>query len=306
MNVINYRNCPLCESTDIKKHVEVKDYFLSEENFVLFQCSQCEFVFTQSHPGKENISSYYKSEAYVSHSNTRKGMVNRLYHLARGYMLGRKRKLIQRLTQKRTGNILDIGSGTGFFLNHMKEHGWEVTGIEPSEEGRKFCRDQFALETKDEKTLFSLNENNFDVITLWHVLEHVQDMDEYMIKIHSVLREDGILFVALPNLNSLDASIYKDKWAAYDVPRHLWHFSPVSFQKLAAKYQFQLLKMKSMPLDAVYVSMLSEKYRNNSLGFLTGGIKGILSLVSGLINVEKSSSIIYVLRKLEDPLARRS
>ena len=298
MNVINYKNCPLCRGTDIKKHMEVKDYFLSGEDFTLFQCSHCEFVFTQAHPGKEDISPYYKSEDYVSHSNTRQGIVNTLYHFSRGYMLGRKKKLIQRLTHKKTGNILDIGSGTGFFLNHMKEHGWDVIGIEPSEESRKFCRDEFALETKDEKSLFALPENSFDVITLWHVLEHVQDMDEYMIKISSILREDGILLIALPNLNSTDAVFYKDKWAAYDVPRHLWHFSPFSFKKLATKYQFQLLKMKSMPLDAGYVSLLSEKYRNNPLGFLTGGIIGVLSLVLGLINVKKSSSIIYVLKKL--------
>jgi len=296
MTVVNYNNCPLCGSPDIKKHMEVKDYFLSGENFTLFQCSQCEFVFTQDHPGKDNISSYYKSEDYVSHSNTSEGMVNKLYHFFRGYMLGKKRKLIQRLTKKRTGNILDIGSGTGFFLNHMREHGWNVTGIEPSEEGRNFCRDQFALEIKDEKTLFSLPEDSFDVITLWHVLEHVQDIDEYMIKIRSILRGDGILLIALPNLNSTDAAIYKDKWAAYDVPRHLWHFSPVSFQKLTAKHQFQLQKIKSLPLDAGYVSLLSEKYRNNPIGFLTGGIIGVLSLVLGLVNVKKSSSIIYVLK----------
>jgi len=299
MNVINYKVCPLCGSPDIKKHMEVKDYFLSGENFALFQCSQCEFVFTQSHPGKEDISSYYKSEDYVSHSNTRKGVVNRLYHIARGYMLGRKGKLIQRLIHRKPGKILDIGSGTGFFLNHMKEHGWDVMGIEPSEEGRKFCWDQFALETGDEETFFSLSEDSFDVITLWHVLEHVQDLDEYMIKIRSILSKDGILLLALPNLNSLDALIYKGKWAALDVPRHLWHFSPSSFQKLATKNQFQLVKMKSMPLDAVYVSLLSEKYRNNPLGFLAGGFIGLLSLALGLINVKKSSSIIYVLKKRE-------
>lgn len=278
--------------------MEVKDYFLSGENFSLFRCSKCEFVFTQDHPGKENISSYYKSEDYVSHSNTREGIVNKLYHLSRGYMLGRKRKLIQKLTKRKTGNILDVGSGTGFFLNHMKEHGWDVTGIEPSEEGRKFCRDQFALEIQDEKTLFTLDKDSYDVVTLWHVLEHVQDVDDYMIKVRSILKKDGILIIALPNCNSLDAAIYKEKWAAYDVPRHLWHFTPLSFKKLATKYQFQLLKMKSMPLDAGYVSLLSEKYRNNPLGFLTGGIIGVLSLVLGLINVKKSSSIIYVLRKL--------
>ncbi len=297
MNVVNYKNCPLCGSSDIKKHMEVKDYFLSAENFSLFRCSQCEFVFTQNHPGKKGISSYYKSEDYVSHSNTREGIVNKIYHFSRGYMLGRKRKLIERLIHKKTGNILDIGSGTGFFLNHMKEHGWGVTGIEPSEEGRKFCREQFALEIQDEKTLFTLDKESFDVITLWHVLEHVQDMDEYMVKIRSILRKDGILLIALPNFNSTDAAIYKGKWAAYDVPRHLWHFTPFSFKKLAAKYQFQLLKMKSMPLDAGYVSLLSEKYRNNPLGFLTGGIIGVFSLFSGLVNVKKSSSIIYVLKK---------
>ncbi|MEA1897300.1 MAG: class I SAM-dependent methyltransferase [Bacteroidota bacterium] len=275
----------------------MKDYFLSGENFSLFQCSQCEFVFTQDHPGKEIISSYYKSEEYVSHSNTRDGIVNKLYHFSRGYMLGRKRKLIERLTHKKTRNILDIGSGTGFFLNHMREHGWDVTGIEPSEEGRKFCRDQFALEIQDEKTLFTLDKESYDVITLWHVLEHIQDIDEYMKKIHSMLRKDGLLLIALPNLRSTDAIIYKEKWAAYDVPRHLWHFTPFSFKKLAAKYQFQLLKMKSMPLDAGYVSLLSEKYRNNLLGFLAGGIIGVISLVLGLIDVKKSSSIIYILRK---------
>ena len=191
---------------------------------------------------------------------------------------------------------MDVGTGTGFFLNHMKEHGWDVTGIEPSGEARKFCKDQFGLETKDEKTLFTLAEDSFDVITMWHVLEHVEDMDDYMIKIRSILKRDGILLIALPNLNSLDAAIYKEKWAAYDVPRHLWHFSPFSFQKFAAKNQFQLLKMKSMPLDAGYVSLLSEKYRNKPLGFLRGAIIGVLSLIRGLINVKKSSSIIYILK----------
>ncbi len=212
-------------------------------------------------------------------------------------MLGSKRRLIRKYIGESSGSILDIGSGTGFFLKHMKDHGWKVKAIEPSEEGRAFCKREFSIDAQKPGELFKMEDRSFDAISMWHVLEHVEDMNGYMKKIFSLLKNDGKAFIALPNHLSLDAAMYKDKWAAWDVPRHLWHFTPKTFESLALKHNFKLLKKKSMPLDAVYVSILSEKYRNKPFPLIRGGLIGIVSLIRGLISLNKSSSIIYVLNK---------
>ena len=194
-------------------------------------------------------------------------------------------------------SILDIGSGTGHFIQHLKEKGWKVEGIEMDKDAREYSINEFSLNVRDNNALFKEEFEQKDVISLWHVLEHLYNPQKYIERILELLKNDGLLVIALPNANSWDAKHYKKSWGAYDVPRHIWHFTPTSFRRLIADYPVEIIKTKKMPLDALYVSMLSEKYKGKSLASIRGIIKGVWSNIMCLGNAEKSSSVIYFLKK---------
>ncbi len=295
MDRIHHSNCPLCEGKNKQPFLSVKDHSISGEPFELAICKDCDFLFTQDAPSESAIAPYYESEDYISHSDTKKGLVDRLYHLARSFMLKSKQKTVEQLAAGK--KLLDIGSGTGYFLHHMQSAGWEVTGIEPSEAGRSFAQKQFGLNVYPTDELFTLEKGQYDAITMWHVLEHIHDMHRYMEMIHTLLTEQGLLVIALPNHTSYDAHHYRDYWAAYDVPRHLWHFSPKTLERLAHKHGFRLIGIKRMPLDAFYVSMLSEKYKRSSLGLFKGIFTGMISNIKSLGGKKRCSSLIYLLKK---------
>jgi SAM-dependent methyltransferase len=210
-------------------------------------------------------------------------------------MLKKKYHWVIEATGKRNGVLADIGAGTGHFAKYMQDHGWQVTGLEPDETARKVALEKLDLTLLPLEKLASLKPHSFDVITLWHVLEHVQDLDGYLEHFRSILLPDGVLIIAVPNHTSVDAKHYKLQWAAYDVPRHLWHFSPGSMERLLAKHGFGINGKKAMPLDGFYVSMLSEKYSQNQvLGTVTAFINGWRSYRAGKKTVDKASSIIYI------------
>lgn len=294
---ISYSKCPICSSGEISEVLHAKDYTVSKEEFAIWHCANCKARFTQKVPDQNNISPYYQSEEYISHSNTNKGLVNMLYQWVRNFTLGQKRKLMFKLSGKKEGSLLDIGCGTGEFLATMKAAGWKAQGLEPDPGARKQALKNHGLKVDASEELFELAEGSFDVITMWHVMEHVHQIHEYFEKIQSLLKPGGILVIAVPNYESLDAEHYGEYWAAYDVPRHLYHFSNKSMKHLYQAHQLEFLEMRPMHFDAFYVSLLSEKYKHGAMRLFSGGFTGLKSFLSSSSQTEKCSSIMYVGRK---------
>jgi len=295
---ITYQQCPCCGSNYIRKSFLAKDHTVSKENFEVWYCDDCTLQFTQHVPDASNIGIYYKSAAYISHTDTKKGLINRLYHLVRNYTLRTKKNLVQHIANKRNGLLLDIGAGTGAFANTMKNAGWEVTGIEPDEMARVNALNRYGIQLLPADSLAQLAQEKYDLITMWHVLEHVHDIHAYLEKFHQILKVDGKLLIAVPNYTSFDADIHKEHWAAYDVPRHLYHFSPKSIQLLAKAKGFIVKDYKPMWFDSFYVSMLSEQYKNGTGNLLKALKVGLLSNIKTLSDHKKCSSVIYVLEKI--------
>jgi len=294
MSKFNVQQCPVCDGKKFSPFLTCTDYFVSGENFQIKKCNSCGFKITENIEDEENIGSYYQSENYISHSNTSKGVVNKVYHSVRNYMLGSKRRLVEKATSLKTGQILDVGTGTGFFLNEMKENGWQVTGTEKSSDARDFAKKEFNLDNLSSENLFTLKDKSFDVITLWHVLEHIHLINENMETFHRLLKEKGKLIIAVPNHSSADAKHYKEFWAAYDVPRHIWHFAPKQMKQLGDKHGFKLASLHTMPFDSFYVAMLSEKYKKSKLSLFKGIFYGKISWLNSILNFAKCSSVIYV------------
>ncbi len=297
MKKLQIHACPLCGGTHLKGTMTCTDYFATGEQFERFSCEDCGFMFTQGVPVESEIGRYYETPEYISHSDTRKGMMNNIYHYVRSYMLGHKARLVVREAHRRKGRLLDIGTGTGYFLAAMLQRGWKVEGIEKSPQARAFASEHFALDVHPESALDTFEPGSFDVITLWHVMEHLEHLDETWSRIRELLTDKGVVIVAVPNCSSYDARKYGSGWAAYDTPRHLWHFTPASIQRWGAKHGFIMAARHPMPFDAFYVSMLSEKNLGKSGSFLRGVYTGTVAWFHALVRKERSSSMIYVFRK---------
>lgn len=295
MNKIHYDKCPVCGSANITEVLKARDHTVSGHIFPVWECADCTLRFTQDIPVENEIGAYYQSEEYISHSDEAPGLINRVYRLVRKKTLTSKRRLVERWVGQK-GELLDLGAGTGAFANEMKTQGWKVTGLEPDPGARKQALDVHGLELKDSAQLFTLKDDFFDAITMWHVLEHVHDLHGYLEKLRSLLKKQGRLFIAVPNYTSKDSAIYGNNWAAYDVPRHLYHFSPASLKKLISSHGFELETEKPMWFDSFYISMLSSKYRNGRTNLPAAFINGLRSNLSALGSVEKCSSVIYVLK----------
>ncbi len=295
--LIHYTKCPVCSSEQITFRETIKDHSVSQESFEVWECQECSHCFTQDVPDQNNIGPYYASEAYISHSDTKEGLFNKAYHFARDIMLRSKRQLVT--AQFSSGShLLDIGAGTGYFLHEMKKAEWKIQGIEADPGARKLSNDKFDLGVEDVDLLDKIEKESLHAVSMWHVLEHVHQLQHYMQRIHQILRPEGRLFIAVPNCTSHDAQHYGTAWAGWDVPRHLYHFTPASMQRLAEINSFKIVERKGMPFDPFYVSMLSEKYKDKPGGAVSGILRGGLSLVSGTGNIERSSSIIYVMEKI--------
>jgi 2-polyprenyl-3-methyl-5-hydroxy-6-metoxy-1,4-benzoquinol methylase len=289
--------CPVCGHPVSGKEMVCTDFYVTGEEFPLLLCAGCGFRITGSAPDADAIGPYYQSEDYVSHSNTSKGFTNRVYHLVRTIMLERKHRLVVKSSGLSSGSLLDIGAGTGYFPEAMKRKGWSITGTEKSDSARTFAAEKWGMQLLPENGFWSLPESSFDVITLWHVMEHLHDLEKYWGKLTGLIKREGCLVIALPNPVSADARHYREHWAAWDVPRHLWHFSPENIQQIAEKYGFILQNTFRMPFDSFYVSILSEKYRKSAFPILKGIFFGTISLVISLFNIYKCSSLIYIFRK---------
>ncbi len=272
----------------------VKDHSVSGETFDLWECDGCTLRFTQDVPDATAIGRYYQSAAYISHTNTRAGLVNKLYHLVRNRTLSQKKKLICSATGLEKGRLLDIGAGVGAFPAYMKNAGWSVTGLEPDDSTRKTARQTYNIDLEPAEKLFSLDHGSYDAITLWHVLEHVHDLHGYLSKIRQLLKPGGRLFIAVPNYTSYDAAHYGSDWAAYDMPIHLYHFSPAAMKILLSKHGLSLVTTRPMWFDSFYVSLLSEKYKTGKQQLLKGFLHGLKSNLQSGKNHLRCSSLIYV------------
>lgn len=254
--------CPICQGNSFNSFLTVKDHTVTQQNFHLVSCTICEFILTNPRPPLDEIHNFYKSEKYISHTGGSRSLMDRLYRLARGYTLKWKQKLITAYAQEKT--LLDYGCGTGSFLAHMKTNAWNVTGVEPSAEARVKASESAIVHEHIE----SVN-GTYSIITLWHVLEHIHDLNKILTELAQRLQASGTIFIAVPNYKSADAIHYKNNWAAYDVPRHLWHFNKQTMTQVLANAGLNVQKIVPMKLDAFYVSLLSESYKNPKASTLT-------------------------------------
>ncbi len=296
--MVHHSVCPLCSSESISPHFRCVDHFLSGEKFEVYKCAVCTFEFTQDVPEEKEIGKYYESDDYISHNDSSRSFSGKLYYLARNVMLRKKKNIIKGATGLNKGSLLDIGSGTGHFAGALKKAGWLVKGIEISEKARNLSISQFGLDVIDPGHISTLGSDSFDCITLWHVLEHFQDPYNYAAEIRRLLKPGGICIVALPNCSSFDANYYGAFWAAYDVPRHLWHFNPSAFALFSKKTGFIQERISVLPLDVFYISQLSEKYKGSKIPLIMGTVRALLFAVLSVFNKERGSSIIYILRKV--------
>jgi len=274
----------------MKSYLKTKDYSISQEKFELLLNDELDMLVTSPQP--ENLEKYYESEVYISHTDSKKTLVDKLYQIVKSYSLKKKVSLLNSFaTSEKT--LLDIGAGTGDFLATAKKQNWKIAGVEPNSSARKKANEK-GIHLHSELKEFS--ESKFEVITLWHVLEHLPDLESQIKTIVSLLAENGTLVIAVPNFNSYDAKHYGKFWAAFDVPRHLWHFSKKSIKKLFAKHKMELVKIKPMVFDSFYVSLLSEKYKAGKQNFIRAFWTGLKSNIKGNSSKEYSSHI-YILKK---------
>lgn len=290
--------CPACGSGRIHKYVSAMNYYATGEAFDIYECDACGMRFTQNAPIESEAAQYYSSPDYISHTDIRKGLFNHMYHAVRTIMLRRKARLVMQALGSREGKLLDIGAGTGYFAREMKRRGFSVEAVEISPEARKVAEQNAGVVEKDVTALATFEAGSFDAITMWHVLEHVYDLPGEWQMLRRLLKNDGRLIIAVPNCGSLDARRYREYWAAYDVPRHLWHFNPHTMKLMAEQYGFSIMTIYPMPFDAYYISMLSEKYRGRKPYLLRGLAFGTYSWLKSRCNQCNSSSLIYVLKKL--------
>lgn len=290
----NRKQCPICDGESNSPFLICKDNTVSKENFTIVSCDNCGFKFTNPIPEEDKIGDYYKSEEYISHSNTKKGLVNKAYQTVRNITLKQKENLISKGRDK--GILLDIGCGTGEFLHFCIQNGWKGEGIEPDESARKLGKENYKLTVNPEDKLKSIKDDSVDVITMWHVLEHVYHLKDRVTELKRIIKKDGVIFIAVPNYESFDATKYKQNWAAYDVPRHLYHFGKSDIKRLMELSGMKVESIFPMKFDSFYVSMLSEKYQTGKINYLNALQTGIRSNSFGKNNMNYSS-LIYKITK---------
>lgn len=282
--------CPSCQNNQYTKKLSCKDYTVSHETFDLVECNKCGLLQTFPYPSSSFIQKYYDSPDYISHSDTDQDFFQKIYHQVRKITLRQKLNLLKKIVPR--GTVLDFGCGTGYFLEFCKKNGFEVLGVEPNATALKKCLEKNIGVFDD---LSKINYGKFDVITLWHVFEHLYDPKLQLSAFGEKLKDGGFLILALPNPNSFDAKKFKQFWAGYDVPRHLFHYTKKDILNLVND-QFKVLSVHPMVFDAFYVSILSERYKGKSFSFLSGMFWGLLSNISAFFSKEYSS-LIYVLQK---------
>ncbi len=299
MNTLNNMDDLPYDERQLKFYLTCQDHTVSRETFELYQDQNTGMLVTLPRPTKEELPKYYESEAYISHTDSKVGWMDRMYQLVRKYTVRKKVEMILSLNGNR-GRILDVGCGTGDFLSACYRDGWKVFGVEPNERARRSTQNKTEKEgavVSSLEELMTVIDSPMDVITLWHVLEHVPDLSDYITTIDSLLADSGTLVVAVPNFESYDAKHYQEHWAAYDVPRHLWHFNQNAMHELFKRHGFRIEDIRPMHFDSFYVSLLSEKYKSGRSRILNAFYHGALSNWKAR-RTNQYSSLIYLLKKL--------
>jgi 2-polyprenyl-3-methyl-5-hydroxy-6-metoxy-1,4-benzoquinol methylase len=294
--MISLSTCPVCQHSQWTEHFQCTDHTVSHETFRLTKCTHCAFVATNPRPSDEQLPAFYKTQNYISHTGKANSLIDRLYLFVRTYSLNWKLNLISQ-NNKPVGHLLDYGCGTGDFLKVCHDQNINVAGVEPSDTARRLAAQKISAHLAN--TIDEIPDQKFDVITLWHVLEHVPDLGQLLTKLKERLTEDGTLFIAVPNYQSYDGKYYKHFWAGYDVPRHLWHFTQSSMTLLLSRHSMNITRIIPMKLDAFYVSMLSEKYKKEKVNVFTLVKAFFIGLRSNIKATQTGeySSLIYVIRK---------
>lgn len=288
-------NCPICDKDNYSSVYLCKDHSVSKENFSIVSCNHCDFTFTNPRPEDANLGKYYLSENYISHTNSKNTLFERLYQTVRKISIKQKLSLLNTFSNSKIH--LDIGCGTGEFLHACKDVGYTTKGIEPSDIARNQAIQHFGLDVSENTNLSQFENEEFETISLWHVLEHLPELNKTIKQLKRILLEEGVVIVAVPNLKSWDADYYKEYWAAWDVPIHLWHFSKNSIKTLFEKHGFTFIKTKPMLFDSFYVSILSEEHKTGKKNLVKGAFIGLVSNFIALFSKNGCSSTIYVFKK---------
>ncbi len=288
------RECPVCSNATFDNFGKVKDYTVSHETFQLVKCKKCDFLLTSPRPEDSHLGAYYLSSEYISHAAKATSLFDKLYGLSRELATRWKLTLVKKFSDAQSPSLLDYGCGTGFFLKKMKQNGFNIAGVEPSPIARTTAEQITGIKIHED---ISGTKSEFNIITLWHVLEHVSNLNDLLDQLKNRLKQNGTIIIAVPNHQSEDAKKYGTTWAGYDVPRHLWHFEQKTMTQLLSRHQLELIETIPMKLDALYVSMLSEKYLAGKQSIMTF-TKGLISGVrSNLTATNKNySSLIYIAR----------
>jgi 2-polyprenyl-3-methyl-5-hydroxy-6-metoxy-1,4-benzoquinol methylase len=289
------QQCFVCSGNKFSNFLSLKDYFLSQEKFSLIKCESCGLLYTLPRPNPDSIYNYYNSEEYTSHNASDRSLKNLLYRQVRKVSISRKLQLIKKYCER--GKILDIGAGTAEFLNYCRAHDWAIAGVEPNTKAREISFERHGIALLNEVDLSILEKGSMDVISMWHVLEHIADPVSQLEINHQLLDKNGLLVLALPNYESWDAYIYGRYWAAYDVPRHLYHFTSESVKLLAEKSGFRVQEIHPMKFDSFYICLLSEKYKNGKMNYAKAFSNGLRSNVVAGKGSFGYSSLVYMLKK---------
>ena len=266
-----------------------KDYTVSGDSFELVINKEYEMLVTA--PVPTDLEKYYKSTAYISHTDSKKTFFDKGYQILKNYTLQQKLSLLNSFKTS-AKSVLDVGAGTGDFLSVCKKNDWVTFGVEPSLVARDVAKKKGIFLKAG---LSEFKNQKFDVISLWHVLEHVEHLKDTIKTLQGLLKPGGRIVVAVPNYKSYDAQFYNEYWAAYDVPRHLWHFSQTAIHKLFSEVEMTVSQTLPMRFDSYYVSLLSEKYKKGKLKFIAGFYRGFISNLKAQVTSEYSS-LIYVIK----------
>ncbi len=289
--------CPVCLSLLPDPIMDIRDHFLTGETFHLMKCQRCGCGVTDPWPEGQEMNRYYRTEDYISHSASPKGIINKLYLLIRTFTLRKKYRLVCRITGCSRGSILDVGCGSGELLHLFSKKQWVAFGIEPDENTRNKAIARYRLQVGDSGSLQDLLPGTFHVITCWHSLEHIALLSETLHQLRRILAPDGTLIVAVPNYDSRDAMIYGPFWAAWDMPRHLLHFTRTAMETLMKQHHFRIIEILPLKMDAYYISMLSEKYKSGKIHYVRALVNGYRSNRYARANKNTYSSLIYVLKQ---------
>jgi len=286
--------CPWCGSEKAQINLWLKDEFLSKEDFHICECLNCGLSYTMPRPNKEKIGEYYKSEEYYSHQENKKGFIPRLYESVKKVNLKHKYNLATQGLN--VGKMLDIGCGVGDFLHTAEEHGWTCTGVEPSEDAKAIAKTKTKANIINSEDMEKIPDATFDLITMWHVLEHIDDLKWQIEQLHRLTKTKGRIVIAVPNYKSYDAQYYKELWAAYDVPRHLSHFNKNVLTKIFKSKNLELVRTDKLIWDAYYISYMSEQYKQHIFPLLKGTFRGCISNCKAR-HTKEWSSMVYIFEK---------